>query len=135
MKQAHFKEFIADANNLSDTSTAILRRKFAFSRLAKAIWNSNTKCFITKSLRAKLNLLIQTISDKNIHWETRIAHLIPRTPDYQAWGDSSLDAAGGYSFDLGFTGISHGMNPFAASLLGFLNIKQNLLVKFFPSTF
>ena len=31
-----------------------------------------------------------------------IGHLIPRTPDYQAWGDSSLDAAGGYSVDLGF---------------------------------
>ena len=102
MKRAHFKEFITDANNLSDTSTAILRRKFSLSRLAKAIWNSNVKCFITKSLRAELDLLIQMITDKNIHWETPIAHLIPCTPDYQAWGDSSLDAAGGYSIDLGF---------------------------------
>ena len=49
-----------------------------------------------------MNLLIQIIINKNIHWETPIAHLIPRTPDYQAWGDSSLDAAGGYSFGLGF---------------------------------
>ena len=28
--------------------------------------------------------------------------MIPRTPDYQAWGDSSLYAAGGYSLDLNF---------------------------------
>ena len=28
--------------------------------------------------------------------------MIKRTPDFQAWGDSSLDAAGGFSLDLGF---------------------------------
>ena len=35
-------------------------------------------------------------------WQSPITHLIKRTPDYQAWGDSSLHAAGGYSIDLGF---------------------------------
>ena len=31
-----------------------------------------------------------------------IAYLIPRTPDFQAWGDASLHAAAGFSVDLGF---------------------------------
>ena len=70
--------------------------------MAKAIWNSNVKCFITKTLRAELNLLIQIIEDDSIQWTTPIAHLIKRDPDFQVWGDSSLDAAGGYSVDFGF---------------------------------
>ena len=31
-----------------------------------------------------------------------IAHFIPRTTDFQVWGDASLDATGGYSVDFGF---------------------------------
>ena len=50
MKQSYFKKVIAEAHDISDNSIAILKRKFALSKLAKAIWNSNAKCFITKSL-------------------------------------------------------------------------------------
>ena len=102
MKRSHFQPIIADAQDLADDSITILRRKFALSKLAKAIWNSNAKCFITKSLRAELDLLIQIFTDPTIKWSSPIAHLIPRTPDFQVWGDSSLDSAGGYSVDLGF---------------------------------
>jgi hypothetical protein len=35
-------------------------------------------------------------------WSSPIAHLIPRTADYNAWGDSSLYGAGGFSLDLAF---------------------------------
>ena len=102
MIQSYFKQVIADAHELLDNSIAILKRKFALSKLAKAIWNSNTKCFITKSLRAELNLLIQIINDDFIQWSSPIAHLMHRTPDFQVWGDASLGAAGGYSVDFGF---------------------------------
>ena len=102
MKRSSFKQVLADAQDLKDDSITFLRRKFALSKLAKAIWNSNAKCFITKSLRAELDLLIHIITDPTIRWSSPIAHLIPRTPDYQVWGDSSLDAAGGYSTDMGF---------------------------------
>ena len=76
--------------------------KFALSKLAKTIWNFKIKCFITKSHRAELDLLIQIITDNIIKWSSPIAYLIPRTPGFQVWGDSSLDAAGGFSIDLGF---------------------------------
>ena len=49
-----------------------------------------------------MNLLLQIIEDPSNTWSTPIAHLINRTPDFQAWGDSSLDAGGGFLVDLGF---------------------------------
>ena len=102
MSRPQFKQAIADANDVSDDSISVLRRKFALSKLAKAIWNSKAKCFINKSLREEINLLIQIIQDQSIKWSHSIAHMIPRTPDFQAWGDASLHAAGGYSIDLQF---------------------------------
>ena len=33
--------------------------------------------------------------------------MIKRTPDFQAWGDSSLDTAGGFPTDLGFYWYLH----------------------------
>eukprot|EP00957_Ditylum_brightwellii_P044858 3402785-Ditylum_brightwellii.AAC.1 len=35
-------------------------------------------------------------------WETPIAHLVSRTPDFTADGDSSLDSAGGFYLFLKF---------------------------------
>ena len=102
MNRSHFKNFIADANSPYDDKVSILHEKFALSKLAKAIWGYNAKYFITKTLRAELDLLTQIIEDPSIRWSSPIAHLIKRTPDFQAWGDSSLDAAGGFSIDLGF---------------------------------
>ena len=82
-KRAHFKQIIADAHNPDDDNISILRRKFALSKLAKAIWNSTAKCFITETLCAELDFLIQIIEDPAIQLSTHIAHLINRTPDYQ----------------------------------------------------
>ena len=102
MGRASYKQFIIDAGNTSTDKFAILQRKFALSRLAKAIWSSKKKCFINKSLREELNLLIEILTNPKIRWSTPIAHLISRTPGFQAWGDASLHAAGGFSVDLGF---------------------------------
>jgi hypothetical protein len=37
-----------------------------------------------------------------IHWESPIAHIIPRMPTFITFGDSFLEGAGGYSLSLGF---------------------------------
>ena len=63
MNRPHFKYFISGANNPHDDNVSILRKKIALSKLAKAIWNSNSKQFITKTLGAEINLLIQIIED------------------------------------------------------------------------
>ena len=97
-----FADFIKDSESQNLDDFSILRKKFALSKIAKAIWNSSAKCFITKTLRAELKLLADIMQDENFAWETPIAHLIPRTPDFAAWGDSSIEAAGGFSVDLKF---------------------------------
>ena len=102
-KNKRFSEYIKDSQNTDDNDISILRKEFALSKIAKEIWNSKIRCFITKSLRQELQLLSYILkNDKDFKWETPIAHLIPRTPDFAAWGDSSLDAAGGFSTDLKF---------------------------------
>ena len=91
---------IADVNNLTDDSIAILRCKFIPSKLAKAMENFTIKCFITESLWTKINLLVQIISDDSIHWATQILRLI-HCADCHVWGDSSFDTIGGCSTDFG----------------------------------
>ena len=102
MNRARFKQFIIDAGSHEDDNISLLKKKFALSKLAKAIWNSKEKCFINKSLREELHLLISIVTSDTINWHTPIAHMIPRTPDFQAWGDASLMAAGGFSVDMKF---------------------------------
>ena len=75
MKCSYFKEIIANAQNLADNPTTFLRRKLPLSKLEKAIWNSNAKSSLQKSLRAELNILIQIISADTIKWLSPIAQL------------------------------------------------------------
>ena len=101
-RKYHFSEYIKDLQILEQDDMSILRKKFALSKIAKEIWNSKARCFMLKPLKQKLKLLSDILKSKEFKWENPIAHLVPRTPDFTAWGDSSLEAAGGVSTDLKF---------------------------------
>ena len=49
-------EFIQDSDSQNTDDFSLLRKQFALSKIAKAIWNSLVKYFITKPLRAELRL-------------------------------------------------------------------------------
>ena len=49
-----------------------------------------------------MKLLHSLVDNPQVNWYTPISHLVDRDPDYQVWGDSSLDCAGGYSHQLKF---------------------------------
>eukprot|EP00957_Ditylum_brightwellii_P108508 8276532-Ditylum_brightwellii.AAC.1 len=54
-------------------------------------------------MKEKLKLLIKVMSNRNqFKWETPIAHLVPRIPQFNADGDSSLDGVGDFSLYLKF---------------------------------
>ena len=74
---------------------------FYSSQISKRIWSCKVWIYLTKELRAEL-LFLHTIFSKpdKYFWGTKIGHLIPRRQSYEAWGDSSLDAGGGFSPDL-----------------------------------
>jgi len=83
------------------TSDDDLKAHFALSHKAKMIWSYSKRYFINPSFRENLNILLKLLKS-DYQWETPIAFLIPRDPDFTADGDSSLIAAGGYSLHLKF---------------------------------
>ena len=90
-------------SNLSDLDFETLSRKhFAFSKIMKATWNLKTTFFITTSLRNELLYLHKIFSSKKYKISSPIAHVIPRDPDFIAYGDACLDGAGGFSTSLKF---------------------------------
>ena len=90
-------------SNLSDLNSVTTSRKhFAFSKIMKATWNLKTKFFITTSLRNELHYLHKIFSSKKYKISSPIAHVIPRDPDFIAYGDACLDGAGGFSTSLKF---------------------------------
>lgn len=97
-----FATYIKDAHNNSDDEFGLLRKKFALSKIAKGIWNSKCKCFITTDLKQELMMLESIIKNPSIQWSTPVSHLVKRSPDFEVWGDSSLKHAGGYSHNMKF---------------------------------
>jgi hypothetical protein len=76
---------------------------FYKGKLSQDLWNTKHRAFINKSMRAELKMLLDILQQpERFQWSSPIAHLIERNPDYSAWGDSSLYAAGGFSTDLKF---------------------------------
>ena len=61
------------------------------SKVAKAIWNVPTRCFISNELRIELKFLHSLVNNPEVNWFTPISHLVDRDPDYQVWEDSFLD--------------------------------------------
>jgi len=73
---------------------------FAFSKIMKATWNLKTKIFITTSLRNELQYLHKIFTSHKYKLSSPITYIIPRDPDYIAYGDACLDGAGGFSKSL-----------------------------------
>ena len=88
---------------LSDLDPRTTTRKyFSFSKIMKATWNLKTKFFITTSLQNELQYLHKIFTSKKYKLSSPISHIIPRDPDYIAYGDACLDGAGGFSKSLQF---------------------------------
>ena len=67
------------------------------------VWHYPKRYHMLPSLVQEIKLLIIVLSKPKLYkWETPIAHLVRREPDFKAWGDSCLYAAGGFCLDLKF---------------------------------
>jgi hypothetical protein len=75
---------------------------FAQANVARAVHTTTKKYFINKTMHEELKFIKSALECPRVQKSAPIAHLIPRGPDAEAWGDSSLDAAGGFSLDMGF---------------------------------
>jgi hypothetical protein len=76
---------------------------FALKRSARMVHHSKQKYIIGKDMRREIEFFCKILRpNSGVHWETPIAHIIKRTPSATAYGDSSLEGAGGYSIGLQF---------------------------------
>ena len=99
-------DLTAMASTIRDAKTddeKILFDAFLQKKISRSLYQSKEPCFISKELSFELSFLHDVLADPSAYpWECPIAHLVPRSPDFTATGDSSLFAAGGYSLDLKF---------------------------------
>ena len=96
------KNFVSDLSLPRNSDTNLLKSSFANSKISKKIWELKTKFFITTSLKCELQLLHGIFSMHTHQLRSPISHLIPRIPEFTAFGDACLEGAGGYSAELQF---------------------------------
>ena len=73
------------------------------SSLAKEIWEDNAKHRLNKSAKDETKFLVKLLSDKErFKWEIPIAHMIPKEPDCESWGDACLTGGGSFPLNANF---------------------------------
>jgi len=96
-----FVSLIQEHETASLDPTKSSKFRWFSSKVAKAIWYCKSLTFISSDLRRELDFLVQIFENPAIYqWESPIAHLIPREPDYIGWQDACLTGGGGFSLTL-----------------------------------
>ena len=96
------KQARTPADNSASCETQSRRASFAHSKAASLVHRSRSKFRINPVLRRELSLIHQALTTPWVSFEKPIGHAVDRDPSGKARSDSSLSAAGGYSFDMKF---------------------------------
>ena len=98
----HFREQIKRSKMEAIDETSELERSFAQAEAARKVHNLKKTHWIVPTLYEELQLIKAALEADWIPKASPIAHLIPSIPDTDCDGDSSLDAAGGWSISMRF---------------------------------
>ena len=79
-----------------------LEKSYAQSETAKKVHNCDRRYWIMPTMWDELRIIKQALESDWVSKVSPIAHLIPGNPDADCDGDSSLDAAGGWSEPMRF---------------------------------
>jgi len=94
-----FRQFLKEARATSEhTKTST----FALSETSRQIHSCPKKHWINRTLREELHLIIKALQSKRLNLRTPLGHLVRRDPSAEAFSDSCLHAAGGWSTDMDF---------------------------------
>jgi len=77
-------------------------RTFHEGLIHRMLYKSKKTHYLNSTAKEELRLIKLILSSNDISLRTPIAHLVPRDPSGQSCGDSSLDAAGGFSLECRF---------------------------------
>ena len=99
--------------------------RFVKAKISKSLYKSKKPCFISKELSLELSFLRHIMAQPTLYkWESPIAHMVPRSPDFTSLGDSCLYAAGGFSLDLQFWWYIHWPEEIQQKTLKYYTIKS-----------
>ena len=96
-----FRQLLKDAK-VKDRNEPTATNTFAQAEVEQARHSSTKKHWINKTLREELRIIIAALSSRRIKGRTPISHLVRRDPSAEAFSDSCLHAAGGYSVKMTF---------------------------------
>jgi hypothetical protein len=99
---AAFREIVRALHAAPPPGADVNTYSFFAGDKARRIHHSPRLFHINRTLRAELQLIHDALSLPTTYHLSPIAHLVPCTPLPVVCGDSSLDAAGGFSSFLGF---------------------------------
>ena len=92
------KGMITELSKSKNTEQFQIRERYVQSKIAKEIFKCREMVHINKPMRIELKYIKDVLSNpKRFNLKTHIAHMIDREPEYIAYGDASLEAAGGFS--------------------------------------
>jgi hypothetical protein len=98
-----FKDTIALRDQYSRHPVDSSKYRYFSRKVARAIYDSKSSTFITPSIRSEIDFIIHVLSQPDVyHWESPIAHLIPRESDGDIYQDACPRGGGGFSSDLDF---------------------------------
>ena len=101
--QVHTNKQFRDMIRLQkDAEATELHRTFAQAYTGRAIHHDPKLHNINSTLKEEIKLITAALSADWVNKRSKIAHMIPRSPTGVGKSDSSLSAAGGYSFDMFF---------------------------------
>ena len=98
----HFREQIKLAKSEALTETEEMHKTFAQAETARKIHNFQRQHWILPTLHDELDIIREALSSNEVNKASPIAHLIPGIENGNAFGDSSLDSAGGWSIPMKF---------------------------------
>jgi hypothetical protein len=101
-KSKHFREQIKLAKMKTVDDVSELERSFAQAETSRQLHNCKKQYWIMPTLWKELDIIKKALESEKVLKVSPIAHLIPNTPDADADGDSSLDAAAGWSESMQF---------------------------------
>ena len=100
---SQFRDALKKAKQPATTDKERRHASFAQSEVARRIHHNRKKFLLNKTARWEVNLIQSALASDWIDMRSPIAHFVTnRDPSAEAYSDSSLHAAGGYSERLGF---------------------------------
>jgi hypothetical protein len=95
-----FRELVKLIKAEPANETEQMESSFAVSETARRVHKAKKQYTLLPTAKEELRIIREALLDESIKKSTPIAHLIKKDYDAIAFGDASLEAMGGYSFDM-----------------------------------